>query len=112
MCSVEPYTARVISVNSTEPITPKMEVMNAYFMPGISTMMDCWAALASVMSKPDRPCARPISVPKKPSDTSRLGTASAKAERPGPWMTVSSLMKSSTLEALWYSPSAKNRLFR
>ena len=84
MCWVEPCTARVIRVKATEPTTPKMEVMNAYRMPGISVTMESITAWESLMLKPDRPRARPTSVPRKPMDTSRPGSASEKLPRPGP----------------------------
>ena len=53
-------------------------------MPGISVTMESITAVESLMLKPERPWARPISVPRKPMETSRLGTASLNAARPGP----------------------------
>ena len=44
------------------------------------------------MLKLAKPVERPINVPKKPSETRMPGIASAKTERPGSSITVSSLI--------------------
>ena len=83
---------RISSEKATDRTTPTIDVENAYLMPFISTRMASIVAPELSRLKSDRPIMMPISVPRKPSDTSMPGTASPNAGKPGSYMAVSSLM--------------------
>ena len=84
--SVDPMTQIAIyQQEQTALIQTMAKDLNGAFTENIT-------AAESVMLKPERPCARPISVPRKPSEVISPGRASANEARPGPYITVSSLM--------------------
>ena len=82
---------RVSMVNVIDATTPKIDVMNAYFIEPSSVVIEPETSLTSAPMPPSA-TERPISVPRKPSDTDTPGSASARRTRPGLSITVSSLM--------------------